>query len=101
MTTKQKRFSGVLPSTDETNPVAVAPAPLTTALKYRGFSKALDMVPHGEYNQVLAELREALGITSRSGLHAYRYGTVRLRADQAAKVQEVFNRRGIAQPWDA
>lgn len=101
MTTKRKRFSGVLPSTDETNPVAVAPAPLTTALEYRGFSKALDMVPHGEYNRVIADLHKALGIASRSGLHAYRYGKVRLRVEQAAKVQEVFNRYGIQQPWDA
>lgn len=99
MTSKRKRFSGVLPT--DGSATCTAAAPLTTALEYRGFNKALELVPHGEYNQVLAELREALGITSRSGLHAYRHGNVRLRADQAAKVQEVFNRRGIEQPWDA
>lgn len=101
MTQKQKKFSGALPKTDSETWTALATTQFTTALEYRGFDKALDRVPHGEYNKVIAELHKALAINSRSGLHAYRHGKVRLRADQAAKVQEVFKRRGIEQPWDA
>lgn len=98
MTRKNKTFAGVLPGsqTDQT----AAPV-LTTALEYRGFNKGLSQVLHVDYNAVIGELRQALGITSRSGLHAYRYGQVSLRATQAAKVQEVFNSRGITEIWDA
>ncbi len=108
-----RKFSGVLGSADidlentgrvidrMISTAPVMPAPLTTALEYRGFNKGLNQVLHVDYSNVIGELREALGITSRSGLSAYRNGQVRLRADQAAKVQAVFNRRGIIEIWDA
>lgn len=79
---------------------ATAPA-LTIDLEYRGFNKGLDQVLHKDYNQVIAELREALGINSRAGLSHYRNGRTRLRVDQAVRVQQVFNSRGITEIWDA
>lgn len=110
MTHTNKRFTGALPAGDLAGTTSViekltgttAPAPvLTTALEYKGFNRGLAQVLHVDYSQVIGELREALGITSRSGLSAYRNGQVRLRADQAARVQQVFNRRGITEIWDA
>lgn len=110
MTRTNKRFSGVLPAGDLAGTASVietltgvpasAPA-LTTALEYKGFNRGLAQVLHVDYSKVIGELREALGITSRSGLSAYRNGQVRLRADQAARVQQVFNLRGITEIWDA
>lgn len=110
MTRTNKKFTGVLPAVDpagtasviETRTAAPAPAPaLTTALKYKGFNRGLAQVLHIDYSKVIGELRDALGITSRSGLSAYRNGQVRLRVDQAARVQQVFNSRGITEIWDA
>lgn len=114
MTRTNKKFSGVLPAGNIdgtaavieklTAPIATATAPaLTTTLeyKYKGFNRGLAQVLHVDYSKVIGELREALGITSRSGLSAYRNGQVRLRADQAARVQQVFNLRGITEIWDA
>lgn len=110
MTRTNKKFSGVLPAGNIegtaavieklTAPTATAPA-LTTTLEYKGFNRGLAQVFHVDYSNVIGELREALGITSRSGLSAYRNGQVRLRADQAARVQQVFNLRGITEIWDA
>lgn len=109
MTPRKKTFSGVLnPSGIEGTARVIekmvedtAPATLTTALQYKGFNRGLAKVLHVDYSAVIGELREALGITSRSGLSYYRDGKIRLRADQAARVQEVFNRRGITEVWDA
>lgn len=112
MTRTNKKFSGVLPAGNIdgtaavieklTAPIATATAPaLTTTLEYKGFNRGLAQVLHVDYSKVIGELREALGITSRSGLSAYRNGQVRLRADQAARVQQVFNLRGITEIWDA
>lgn len=104
MNSKPKRFSGVLPchsfETGSGAPEKAVPA-LAPDVEFRGFSKALAQIPHCEYRTVIGELRQALGISSRSGLHDYRTGKVRLRADQAVKVQEVFHNRGIENPWDA
>lgn len=110
MTHTNKRFTGALPAGDLAGTVAViekmtaptitAPA-LTTTLEYKGFNRGLAQVLHVDYSKVIGELREALGITSRSGLSAYRNGQVRLRAAQAARVQQVFNSRGIYEIWDA
>lgn len=77
------------------------PLTLTTDLEYRGFNKGLDQVLHKDYNQVIGELREALGVNSRAGLSHYRNGRTRLRVDQAVRVQQVFNSRGITEIWDA
>lgn len=109
MTRTNKKFTGVLPTGDLAGTASVidtltapAPAPaLTTALEYKGFNRGLAQVLHVDYSKVIGELRGALGITSRSGLSAYRNGQVRLRADQAARVQQVFNSRGITEIWDA
>lgn len=116
MIRNKKRFSGVLPASSSSAyaPSAIpqgcavveaqtitTPSPLTTALEYKGFNRGLAQVLHVDYSPVINELRQALGITSRSGLSAYRNGQVRLRADQAARVQEVFNARGIYEIWDA
>lgn len=108
--TRNKKFTGVLATGDHqgtasvieklTAPVAPAPV-LTPTLEYRGFNRGLAQVLHVDYSKVIGELREALGITSRSGLSAYRNGQVRLRADQAARVQQVFNARNIYEIWDA
>lgn len=106
MTRTNKKFTGVLPAGDLAGTASVietltaAPA-LTTTLEYKGFNRGLAQVLHVDYSNVIGELREALGITSRSGLSAYRNGQVRLRADQAARVQQVFNLRGITEIWDA
>ena len=108
MSTK-KVFSGVLPSGDfqgtarAISKLTGAPeaAPLTAGLQYRGFNKGLAQVLHVDYSAVIAAIREALGITSRSGLSAYRNGKVSLRAEQAVKVQQVFNAKGITEIWDA
>lgn len=100
----KKRFTGVLDPTPttETPAQAVAAAPvLTTALQYKGFNKGLSQVLHVDYSTVIGELREALGVNSRAGLSLYRNGKIRLRADQAARIQEVFNRRDITEIWDA
>lgn len=97
-----KRFSGVLPQEPATiTKPATIPAPFSTALEYRGFNKGLNQVLYKDYNQVIAELREALGINSRAGLHHYRHGVIRLRAEQAARVIQVFNKYGITEIWDA
>lgn len=108
--THNKKFAGVLATGDLqatasaieklTAPAASAPL-LTPTLEYRGFNRGLSQVLHVDYSDVIGELREALGITSRSGLSAYRNGRVRLRADQAARVQQVFNARNIFKIWDA
>lgn len=109
MTRTNKKFTGVLGAGDIAGTAAVIkkmtaanPAPaLTTTLEYKGFNRGLAQVLHVDYSKVIGELREALGITSRSGLSAYRNGQVRLRAAQAARVQQVFNSRGIYEIWDA
>ncbi len=81
---------------------ATAPArPLAALLEYRGFNKGLDQVLHKDYNQVIGELREALGINSRAGLHHYRNGKTTIKAAQAARVEQVFHKRGITEIWDA
>lgn len=101
--TQTKRFTGVLPAetTELIEKVTPAAPILTPTLEYKGFNRGLNQVLHVDYSKVIGELRDALGITSRSGLSAYRNGQVRLRADQAARVQQVFNSRGIYEIWDA
>lgn len=100
--TQTKKFTGVLPTATEIVATDTMPAPaLSTSLEYKGFNRGLNQVLHVDYSNVIGELREALGITSRSGLSAYRNGQVRLRTDQAARVQQVFNSRGITEIWDA
>lgn len=98
--TQTKKFTGVLPAEIVATDTMPAPA-LSTSLEYKGFNRGLNQVLHVDYSKVIGELRDALGITSRSGLSAYRNGQVRLRADQAARVQQVFNSRGITEIWDA
>ena len=106
--TNNKKFSGVLGAVNIAGTTAVidkkkaaAETTFNTELQYRGFNKGLRHVLHVDYSKVMNEIRDALGITSRSGLSAYRNGQVRLRADQAARVQQVFNSRGIYEIWDA
>lgn len=108
MTNSKKKFSGALSTDNIAGTTAViekltgAPAPvLTAAYEYKGFNRGLSQVLHVDYNRVIGDIRKALGITSRSGLYAYRSGRVRLRADQAARIQQVFNRLGITEIWDA
>ena len=74
---------------------------IPAGVEFRGFCKGLNQVLHKDYTQVIAELREALGITSRAGLSHYRNGRVTLRAAQAVRVQQVFNKYGITDIWDA
>lgn len=108
--TNNKKFSGVLGAgdiagtaavIDKMTATSVITPVLTPTIEYKGFNRGLAQVLHVDYSRVISDLREALGITSRSGLSAYRNGQVRLRADQAARVQQVFNSRGIYEIWDA
>lgn len=74
---------------------------IPAGVEFKGFCKGLDQVLHKDYNQVIGELREALGVNSRAGLCHYRNGKVRLKADQAVRVQQVFSKYGITDIWDA
>jgi hypothetical protein len=107
---RSKKFVGALPTGDYEGTAAViakmtdTPAPVPTlnaGLQYRGFNKGLSQILHVDYAEVIAELRQALQINSRSGLSHYRNGRGNLRATQAAAVEEVFRRRGITDIWDA
>jgi hypothetical protein len=107
---RSKKFVGALPTGDYEGTAAViakmtdTPAPVPTlnaGLQYPGFNKGLSQILHVDYAEVIAELRQALQINSRSGLSHYRNGRGNLRATQAAAVEEVFRRRGITDIWDA
>lgn len=74
---------------------------IPAGIEFKGFNKGLDQVLHKDYTQVIGEIREALGVNSRAGLSHYRNGRVKLRADQAVRVQQVFNKYGITDIWDA
>ena len=74
---------------------------IPAGVEFRGFCKGLNQVLHKDYSQVIGELREALGVNNRAGLCHYRNGKVKLRAAQAVRVQQVFNKYGITDIWDA
>lgn len=98
MTPTKKRFSGVLPQTEKTTASGL---PTDVTLQFRGFQKGLDQILHKDYKTVIGKIREALGVNSRAGLLFYRRGDIRLRAEQAVKIQQIFHSYGVTEIWDA
>ncbi len=62
---------------------------------YRGFRVGLAQVKMGDYKEVVAALKKALGITNRNSFYAYRDGKVEPKATQAEAVTAVFERYGV------
>lgn len=67
---------------------------------YRGFRTALAQVKMGDYKEVVAALKKALGIANRNSFYAYRDGKIEPKATQAEAVTAVFERYGINKAWD-
>lgn len=63
------------------------------------FRKGLLMLQVHQVQQVKKELMDALGIKSRQWFKQYADGIVELTVSKAVKVEQVFNKYGVSDPW--
>lgn len=83
-----------------------APAPNRRARNRRGvkfprrFNKGCGMVRRDCYGELLRLLLGALGVTTRQQVDNYRKGLTALTQEQERRVEEVFAKFNITEPWD-
>ncbi len=71
----------------------------TTTAPTKAFRKGLREVKVGEFDAVRAEIKSALGITTRQTLAAYADGKRTLDVEVAAKIEEIFKKYGVSACW--
>lgn len=67
----------------------------------RRFQRGLKELRVGDARECRAEIMHALNITTLQSLRLYAKGKRKLDVVVAAKIEEIFNRYGVAHPWGA